>query len=303
MVSPSAFEKVESRRYHSCPCCKRRGQLRVGTAQSFQECSPGCARKASTSEDSTRLVGEGRNHVRVRFCLRRVLRQRGPLHVHFFSGGACWFLLFQDDDGVVAFKSRLSFPWFQLYDTCFSWTTLPSSYWLHPCTGTDDGYVQSESQVAYTLTRLRTVYVAYRIVNSLLDRVVDVISSGAAIHVALDGSLSNRTAFIEAKGFVSEEVVNRPDNLTVAFLASLSESMSMLWRAELIGDSGLMHTVSRLTTSVQSMFRGCDRMQGSTLLLLDCEGLELKPEMRGYNRTGAFAEQLLPLQESHAAKV
>ena len=43
---------------------------------------------------------------------------------------------------------------------------------------------------------MRTVYVAYRMVNTLLDRVVDVISSGMAIHVALDGYLSNSTALV-----------------------------------------------------------------------------------------------------------
>ena len=61
---------------------------------------------------------------------------------------------------------------------------------------TDDSHVQSESQAAYKLTRLRVraVYVACRIVNTLLDQVFDVISSGTAIHVALEGSLSNSTA-------------------------------------------------------------------------------------------------------------
>ena len=69
------------------------------------------------------------------------------------------------------------------------------------------------------------------------------ISRGTAIHVALDGSLSNSTVFIGAKGFVSEELVNRPDNLTVVFLASPSKSMSKLWRAELIGDLGTSCTL------------------------------------------------------------
>ena len=87
--------------------------------------------------------------------------------------------------------------------------------------------------------------------------------------------------------------MNRPDNLTVAFLASLSESVSMLWRAELIGDSGHhAHDVKidKFSTICVVWLRSDERKRTSST----------KPEMRGYNRTGAFVEQLLPLQESHS---
>ena len=83
MFSPSIFEKFESKRYHSCPCCKRRGQLRGGTAQSFQECSPGCARKALTSEDPTSPVVKAVTTYEHAFRLRQVLHLRSC----FFSGG------------------------------------------------------------------------------------------------------------------------------------------------------------------------------------------------------------------------